>query len=108
MSTAISFCFYFHSRFLAVLCVISVVALLTQCPQIVGGAVLGRMVEVSNRKDYPCLFARLGIEPHSVVLYSAELASVVGAFKYGGAYLLPVFWVTVAVFGSYRHIILPL
>lgn len=89
------------------LCVIGVVALLAQGSEVAWVAIFGRMVEVSNRKDYLRLFARLGIEPHSVVLYSAELAMVVGAFKDSGAYLLPIFRVAGAVFGSYRHIILP-
>lgn len=65
------------------------------------------MVEVCNRKDYPCLFTRLGVEPHSMILHSAELTSVVCAFKDSDAYLLPILRIAVAVFGSYRHIILP-
>lgn len=89
------------------LCVIGVVTLLTQGSKIVRAAILGRVVEVCNRKDNPCLFARLGIEPHCMVLHSAELASVVGAFKDLGAYLLPILRIAVAVLGSYRHIILP-
>lgn len=89
------------------LCVISVVALLTQGSKVARVAIFGRVVEVCNRKDYFHLLARLGVEPHSVVLYSAKLTSVMGAFKYGGSYLLPILWIAVAVFGSYRHIILP-
>ena len=89
------------------LCVIGVVALLTQGSEVAGVAIFGRMVEVSNRKDYPCLFARLRVEPHSVVLNSAELASVMGAFKDSGAYLLPIFRIAVTVLRSYRHIIPP-
>ncbi len=61
------------------------------------------MVQVGHRKDYPRFLACLFVEPHGVVLDSTELASVVGAFKDAGAYLLPVLRVAVAVFGSYRH-----
>lgn len=89
------------------LCVIGIVALLTQGSKIAWVAIFGRMVEVGNRKDYPCLFARLRVEPHSMIFNSAELASVVCAFKDVGAYLLPILRITVAVFGSYRHVILP-
>ena len=83
--------------------VIQIVATLTQGAQILGIAILGCVIEVSNRKDYPHLLARLWIEPHGVVLDSAELTSVVGAFKDSGAYLLPIFRIAVTVFGSYRH-----
>lgn len=89
------------------LCVIGVVALLTQGSEIAWVTILGRMVKMCNREDYPCFFTRLRVEPHSVVLYSAKLTSVMGAFKYGGSYLLPILWIAVAVFGSYRHIIPP-
>lgn len=89
------------------LCIIGVVAFLTQSSEVAWVAIFGRMVKVSNRKDYPRLFTRLGVEPHSVVPHSVELASVMGAFKYGGSYLLPILRIAVAVFGSYRHIIHP-
>lgn len=63
------------------LCVIGIVAPLTQGSQVAWVTVLGSMVEVCNRKDYLSLFASLGIKPHCVVLDSAELATVVCAFK---------------------------
>ena len=89
------------------LCVIGVVALLTQGSEIAWVTILGRMVKMCNREDYPCFFTRLGVEPHSMILHSAELATVVGAFEDSGADMLPILRIAVAVFGSYRHIIPP-
>lgn len=61
--------------------VIGVVALLAQGSKVARVAVLGRMVEVCNRKDYLSLFASLGIKPHCVVLDAAKLTAIVCAFK---------------------------
>lgn len=61
--------------------VIGVVAFLTQGAEVAWVAMLRDMVEMSNREDYLDLLACLRIEPHCVVLHSAELASVVGTVK---------------------------
>lgn len=59
--------------------IIGVMALLTQSSEIGWVAVFGRVVKMSNRENYLHLFACLWVEPHGLILHSAELASVVGS-----------------------------
>ena len=70
------------------LCVVSVMAPLTQRPQVVGAVVFGRMVEGRNRQNDATAV------PDSVVLYSAKLTFVVCTLQNISANLLPVCWVS--------------
>ena len=67
------------------LCVVSVMAPLTQRPQVVGAVVFGRMVEVRNRQnDATAIFS------YGIIFNAAKLAFVARTFQNLGSYLFPI------------------
>lgn len=83
--------------------VIGVVALLAQGPEVGWVAVFGCVVEVGYCEDNLHFLTCFGVEPHSMVFNSAELATVIGSFQNACSYLLPITGIARTVFWPYRH-----
>ena len=88
------------------ICIISVMASLTQGSEVLRAAIFWLVVEMGYRKHYIYLVLRCRAVNPRMVFRSAELAAVVSPFKYLRPYLLPVLRVSVFVLWSYRHVLI--
>lgn len=91
-----------------VLRIIAVMASLAQGSKVRWVAIFGSVVEVCDGEHHFNRFGKLPVLSSSLhnegmILNAAKLASVVSPFEYLLAYFLPVGWVSLTVFGSYRH-----
>ena len=91
-----------------VLCIIAVMASLTQGSEVRGVAIFGSVVEVCDSEHHFNGFGKLpvlgsSLHNEGMILNAAKLTAVVSPLEYLLAYFLPVGRVSLTVFGSYRH-----
>ena len=85
--------------------IVPVVTSLAECSKILRITILGCVVEVSNREDYPypLLLAVNHTYTIVMVLNSAELTTVVSSLQDLHSYILPIRRISFLIFWSYRH-----
>lgn len=85
--------------------IVPVVTSLAECSKIIRITILGCVVEMSNREDYPypLLLAVNHTYTMVMILNSTELTAIICPLQYLIAYILPVGRISFLVFWSYWH-----